>query len=172
MARDARRYRVLTKTTGEEISIKRHEEASMDAFTDNIVLMLGLLNIRILEPLKPARNIVTESSQTGDVPGSLILYLKTENSTAEGFFTEDSKFVLKKGAKISREEAPSMSAGYRRKRQWAFDDNLISDFVTTDDIVLNSPSAASSFVLGSAFNGRLYWKDSSGVTLQEILKRE
>ena len=172
MARDARRYRVLTKTTGEKISIKRHEEASMDAFTDNIVLMLGLLNIRILEPIKPARNIASDSSETGETAEPVILHLKTGSCSAEGFFTDDSKFVLKKGARISQEEAPSMPLGYHRKRQWAFDNGLISDSVTTDDIVLNSPSAASSFVLGSASNGRLYWKDSSGVTLQEILKRE
>ena len=172
MARDARRYRVLTKTTGEKISIKRHEEASMDAFTDNIVLMLGLLNIRILEPIKPARNIASDSSETGETAEPVILHLKTGSCSADGFFTDDSKFVLKKGARISQEEAPSMPLGYHRKRQWAFDNGLISDSVTTDDIVLNSPSAASSFVLGSASNGRLYWKDSSGVTLQEILKRE
>ena len=44
----------------------------------------------------------------------------------------------------------------------------INDNVLKEDVLLSSPSAAASFVSGSARNGNLTWKTAEGLTLRQL----
>jgi len=44
----------------------------------------------------------------------------------------------------------------------------VKDFVTTEDILFSSSSAAADVVTGYSINGPATWKNMAGVTLEEL----
>lgn len=44
----------------------------------------------------------------------------------------------------------------------------MKDFVTTEDILFSSSSAAADFVTGYSVSGPATWKNAAGVTLKEL----
>ena len=44
----------------------------------------------------------------------------------------------------------------------------VKDFVTTEDILFSSSSAAADFVTGYSVSGRMTWKNAAGKSLKEI----
>ena len=47
-------------------------------------------------------------------------------------------------------------------------DRVNEKFVTTEDILFSSSSAAADFVTGYSISGPMNWKDKNGNTLKEI----
>ena len=103
-----------------------------------------------------------------------MLYCKSHKSDAKGRYLEDGLIVYK-GSKVAKELAASAGpVGTAR-------DKLLASAILEEkdgaiyfssDHVLNSPSAASSIVLGRRSNGWADWKDSKGKTLDELKRRD
>lgn len=43
----------------------------------------------------------------------------------------------------------------------------VSNFITTEDILFTSPSAAADFLMGYSVSGPATWKDKNGVSLKD-----
>lgn len=47
---------------------------------------------------------------------------------------------------------------------------LETNGILMTDIMFKSSSSAAMFVSGSSLNGKVYWKDSTGILLKDLLK--
>ncbi|WP_416338356.1 DUF4357 domain-containing protein [Limosilactobacillus mucosae] len=53
------------------------------------------------------------------------------------------------------------------REKWTSEDK-VKDFITTEDLLFSSSSAAADFVLGYSASGPKTWKDKNGKSLKEI----
>lgn len=162
-AKNAKRYRVLTKNTYSNTIIKRNKKAAMDEFMDNIQTLLSALNLRILDPLSKANTSKSDSKEE-------TLYFKARTYSGEGYFTSDDKFVLKKGAVVCPIETNSCQPSISKRRKNTVDSGVIKDWITTEDIVFSSSSASAVFVAGYAINGPKNWKNKDGISVGDLRK--
>ena len=179
-ARAAGRYTVLTKNTYSDTVIKRQEKSAMTEFMDNIKTLLSALNFRILDP-KSSRTTNAASMETGkseqqgdeavaDDYG--LLHMDVSGCYGEGYITRDGGFLLKAGAVISPVQHASCDEGTARIRKNAIDTGKVADWVLVEDMLFKSTSAAASFVSGSPKSGPRFWKNSEGVSIGELRKRD
>lgn len=141
--------------------MKESQIAVMDEFVDNVKILINALGYKVLEPILHV-NPVTESKE------SELLYISTGSASATGQVTAEG-FVLLKGANINEKvSAKSLNAGLVKLRDKHLQDGLISNWVTTEDILFSSSSAAADFVLGYSVSGPRTWKTKSGTSLKEI----
>ncbi|MDO5820172.1 MAG: DUF4357 domain-containing protein, partial [Methanobrevibacter sp.] len=85
-----------------------------------------------------------------------VYYLNFQNGecTAKGIKTVEG-FVVLKGAKIRKSLVKSASKSLRNLRK--LHKSKIKNFITTEDILFESSSAAASFIIGGSSSGRIYW---------------
>jgi hypothetical protein len=84
-------------------------------------------------------------------------------------YVSDSGFVVVKGSRVSEEVAvPIFSRGHIFLRQDLVENGTIKNRIFDCDHEFNSPSAASSVVLGRPSSGDDDWKDSDGRSLKQI----
>lgn len=164
-AKAAKRYTVLTKNTYSNTVMKRHEKAAMDELIDNIQILLSALNYRILDPITPSKQNIIDVAEFEET-----LYLSVGNYHGEGYFTTDDKFILKSGANISHSETKSCPVAFSMRRKNAIESRLLKDWVTTEDMLFSSSSAAAAFILGYAYNGPKNWKNSECISVGELRK--
>ena len=78
-------------------------------------------------------------------------------------------FVLFAGAVLNEKTSEkSLSKGAATLRKKHLASNKVKDFVTTEDILFSSSSAAADFILGYSVSGPKTWTDKSGRSLKEI----
>lgn len=78
-----------------------------------------------------------------------------------------------KGAKFNpATPAKSLSAGLLKIRNKLIDEGKVTDWVTTEDLLFSSSSAAAEVILGYGASGPMTWKASDGRTLREIEQGE
>lgn len=75
-------------------------------------------------------------------------------------------FVVKKGSILSDHFTNSFPK-YTKKKRDPYKD-IINDPSLLEDILLNTPSGAASFVLGRSANGYIEWKNDEGQTLRQL----
>lgn len=147
-----------------EPSLSEADRADMDVFLHNILGMLPVLGVHAFEqsPLIAA---------SGERP---VLTCQGRGITATGRDTPQG-FVVQSGSFAAGDEVPSL------REHFLYISELRTDLVKsgvlirendklrfTQDYTFNSPSLASTVVLGRSSNGRTDWKDSTGRTLKEI----
>lgn len=158
IARNSKRYEVLTKNTYKKTVLKESQIAAMDEFIDNIKILINTLGYKVLEPLISAQGNVEEEK----------LSFKIGNAEAEGFVTSEG-FVVKAGARINEKTSEkSLGPGVTKIREKHMNAGHVADLVTTEDLLFSSSSAAADFVLGYSVSGPNTWKDNKGRTLKEI----
>jgi hypothetical protein len=136
----------------------------MDVFLHNILGMLPVLGIHAFEqsPLMAAK---------GETP---VLTCQGRGITATGHDTPQG-FVVQLGSFAAGDEVPSLHKHFPNVCE-ARADLLKSGVLVTEDnrlrftqdYTFNSPSLASSVVMGRSSNGRTDWKDASGRTLKQL----
>ncbi|MFA5153504.1 MAG: GIY-YIG nuclease family protein [Clostridia bacterium] len=103
-------------------------------------------------------------------PKKDLFYCKTKNIEAKARYDEDGLTILK-GSNAILNHVPSV-----KKPMIDFKEKLISKnilikkedkYYFTEDVNINSPSLASSLVLGRSSNGWIDWKDEEGKTLDK-----
>lgn len=164
IARESKRYKVLTKNTYRKTVMKESHIAAMEEFIENIRVLISALGYKVLEP--------TASTVSSTAQGDEKLYLNMGTASAEGLVTAEG-FVLLAGASVNEKTSEkSLSKGAIAIRKKHFEAGKVKDLKTTEDILFSSSSAAADFVTGYSVSGPANWKDRAGKTLKEIEAEE
>ena len=159
LALAAKRYVVKNANDPNPGNITEEKEGELEEFIDYAKVVMGILGHKVFIPLDE----VTE-----DLPQTNItkLYLKRRGAEATGLLTSEG-IVVCKGSKLTANPTPSCHEWLKNFRvQYA--NKITADFVLTEDIVFNSPSAAAGFCVFGTENGRIAWKTEAGKTLKEL----
>ena len=163
IARECKRYNVLTKNTYSRTVMKEAHVAAMEEFIDNVRVLINALGYKVLEPT------VQKTSDSADEDEKL--YLNTGAVRAVGIVTSEG-FVLLAGSKINEKASEkSLNKGAIALRKKHFAAGRVKDLTTTEDILFSSSSAAADFVTGYSVSGPAMWKNAVGKPLKEIESR-
>ena len=161
IARNAKRYKVLTKSTYQNTVLKESDYAVMEEFIDDVKVVVNALGYKVLEPL-----IQKGTAENPDDDNSL--FISTGLANAEGKVTPEG-FVVLQGARINEKStAKSLGEGIVKLREKYMDDKKVKDWTTTEDLLFSSSSAAAEFILGYSVSGPKIWKNKDGKSLKEI----
>ncbi len=166
---------------------------TMEEFINKLRILLGVLGYRVLDPLVtctsaqesvggialplaatelPTQPMVGDQAQQK----SPIFQIYAANITARAMSTGEGVVVLA-GSEASACDQASLAAGYRRLREQMIALGILvqiengKKLTFTRAHLFRSPSAAACCVIGSAVNGRTYWRTSSGETFDAFEKR-
>ena len=160
IARESKRYKVLTKNTYGKTIMKESQTAAMEEFIDNVRILINALGYKVLEP-----TVHNDPNSTVDDEA---LFLNLGNASGKGMLTTEG-FVLFAGAVLNEKTSEkSLSKGAATLRKKHLASNKVKDFVTTEDILFSSSSAAADFVTGYSVSGPATWRNAAGVTLKEL----
>ncbi|MGD9809677.1 MAG: GIY-YIG nuclease family protein [Deferribacterales bacterium] len=159
IAKDAKRVQLDNNVKPTLPNLSEMEKAIGEGFLREIFDIYPLLGLTAFE--KPD---VKEADKE-------ILYLKGKDAEAQGY--ESSKgFVVLSGSKARRGNPNSLTGtDIKRIEHFIKEKIFIEDgksYVLTQDYTFTSPSQASGLFLARSSNGRIDWKNESGVTLKEI----
>lgn len=160
IARESKRYLVLTKNTYQNTVLKDSQKAVMEEFIDNVKTLINALGYKVLEPLVQAD---LQSRKIDDE----VLYITSGSVNARGMVTSEG-FVVLSGTTVNETTAQSLSPGMLKLRKDLFDSTKVENLTTIEDILFSSSSAAADFVLGYSASGPRSWKAKNGRTLKEI----
>lgn len=160
IARESKRYLVLTKNTYQNTVLKDSQKAVMEEFIDNVKTLINALGYKVLEPLVQAD---LQSRKIDDE----VLYITSGSVKARGMVTSEG-FVVLSGTTVNETTAQSLSPGMLKLRKDLLDSTKVENLTTIEDILFSSSSAAADFVLGYSASGPRSWKAKNGRTLKEI----
>lgn len=171
IARNCKRYTVLTKNTYRNTVMKESQIAVMDEFVDNVKVLIGALGYKVLEAFnKPV--LLQESIEKYENKETLKFHLERTiknvgkviadgNRTSEGF-------VVLSGSIIASTDDNTIPVILKERRAKA---NIVNG-ILQEDMLFSSPSYAAMFVIGKSANGQTSWKAVDGRTLKEIEEEE
>lgn len=162
MAQSAKRYIVKNENDPTHGNITEEKESELEEFVDFARLIMGVLGHKVFEPLVKATVVAEEPELVKETP---MLHFETKRVQATGCVVADG-FVVCKGSRIApsiAKSCPENAAKCRRSNAEKIIDNVLQE-----DILLPSPSAAASFVSGSARNGNIAWKTVEGTALGQL----
>lgn len=160
--------------------LPRADRDSMEDFLDHIILLLGALGHKILEPLtkrtKIHEEIQVEEHET--VVNSVELseseikiIMKIKNIIALGVQTNEGVVVLKGSFALKRTK-DSLSEGYKKLKEELLKGKILieneENLEFTRDYLFSSPSTAASIISGLPTNGRTSWKTEDGKTIKQL----
>lgn len=160
IARESKRYLLLTKNTYQNTVLKDSQKAVMEEFIDNVKTLINALGYKVLEPLVQAD---LQSRKIDDE----VLYITSGSVNARGMVTSEG-FVVLSGTTVNETTAQSLSPGMLKLRKDLLDSTKVENLTTIEDILFSSSSAAADFVLGYSASGPRSWKAKNGRTLKEI----
>lgn len=132
----------------------------MEEFIDDVKVVINALGYKVLEPLIQ-KEIIGKNDEG-------LLYISSGSANAVGKITSEG-FVVLQGARLNEKlSAKYLSNGIVKLREKWMADEKVEDWVTTEDLLFSSSSAAADFVLGYSVSGPKAWKDANGKSLKEI----
>lgn len=149
---ESKRYIVQNSNEPNPGNVTEEKESELLEFIEYAKLVMSTLGHKVFEPLNP---------QKGD-----LFYINRNGSDAKVLFTKDGILLLK-GSKISSNILPSCQSYTKLKRE-RYKNDIDKNFVLKRDILFNSPSGASSFVIASSSSGYDDIKNKEGKTLKII----
>lgn len=171
IARELKRYLVLTKNTYRNTVMKEFQIAAMEEFIENVKVLLGALGFKVLEPLdKPdkSKNDRSDKEQNKELKLHLERTIKDVGKIeADGIRTSEG-FVVLQGSHVSPIDDDTISTSLKEQRKKA----NIESGILKEDILFSSPSYAAMFVIGKSANGLTSWKTSDGRSLKDIESSE
>ena len=171
IARELKRYLVLTKNTYRNTVMKESQTAAMEEFIENVKVLLGALGFKVLEPLdKPdkSKNDRSDKEQNKELKLHLERTIKDVGKIeADGIRTSEG-FVVLQGSHVSPIDDDTISTSLKEQRKKA----NIESGILKEDILFSSPSHAAMFVIGKSANGLTSWKTSDGRSLKDIESSE
>ena len=158
LAAEANRYTVRNGNEPNMGTITEEKESEMEEFIDRALVIIGALGYKCFEPLiAPAAG--------GSGRASVMFCINGRGARAKGMLTEEG-FVVLAGSMIRPDVTHSCPDYVKTSREKY--SGIIADNVLQKDILFNSPSAASSFVVGGSSNGTTEWKTGEGKTLKAV----
>jgi Domain of unknown function (DUF4357) len=164
-AKAAKRIPLENMTNPTLPSLSEADCADMNVFLHNILGILPVLGLQAFEQSPPLS--VTAIGPT-------LLHCEGRGVSAAGRDTPQG-FVVQSGSFAAKDEVPSLKEHFpnvSKLRGNLLESGVLTEqgdkFLFAQDYTFNSPSLASSVVLGRSSNGRTDWKDDHGVTLKEL----
>jgi len=159
--KEVNRYDLNNEVVPQKIHVTETLESDLLDNFDTIKILLSTLGFTIFEPLNKG------------IKGKNIFYCKGKKANAKGHYEEDG-FVVHKGSKAILDLSSKSNNTVRNLRVKLLDAGILSQenevLIFNEDYSFNSPSSASSQVLGRNSNGWKEWKNSEGKTLDEKLR--
>lgn len=171
IARECKRYTVLTKNTYKNTVMKESQIAVMEEFVDNVKTLISALGYKVLEPLNKPIVVTNEGGEASDTEGLNLHLERTIKGVgkveADGIRTSEG-FVVLRGSHIAVEDDNTIPVVLKEQRRKV----SVIDGVLQEDVLFSSPSYAAMFVIGKSANGLTSWKDAEGRSLKEIENSE
>lgn len=128
--------------------------------------------IQTADSLEDRTVVPAEKFKKPAPPPEKILFLKGPSGITASGYKNERGFIVRSGSKAAKNEAPSIretTSNERKKllKQGVFKDE-VDRYRLVQDHCFNSPSAASSTLLGRSSNGLTEWKDAEGRSLKKI----
>lgn len=161
IARNSKRYIVLTKNTYRNTVMKESQIAVMEEFIDNVKILINALGYKLLEPFSQVESPASEADDE-------MLFLTSGYAKATGKVTTEGFVVFEDAIINEKTSTKSLSAGMQKLRQTLIDSDKVQNWKTTEDILFSSASAAADFILGYSVSGPQMWKTKDGRTLKDI----
>ncbi len=161
IARNSKRYIVLTKNTYRNTVMKESQIAVMEEFIDNVKILINALGYKLLEPFSQVESPASEADDE-------MLFLTSGSAKATGKVTTEGFVVFEDAIVNEKTSTKSLSAGMQKLRQTLIDSDKVQNWKTTEDILFSSASAAADFILGYSVSGPQMWKTKDGRTLKDI----
>lgn len=147
------------RNTPARSSLSEAATANMEAFLENILLVLPALRVDVF--LRRTRR--TQQVTAAAVPGDPIFELTSKkhhlNATAR---LSDGEFVVLKGSDARASWEGVEYSNYRQLHQQLLDSGMLrvegEKAVFTENFAFTSPSAAAAVVLGRTANGTIEWR--------------
>jgi hypothetical protein len=158
------RLRLVNCSEGSTPNLPRMMKAEMDAYFDNMKIILPTLGY-------PFLYAYAQTPRGNKKKPATVYYLKIGTCKATAVLTSNG-IEIKKGSEMKTEEAHSLSKGCTRIRKMLIRKNIVSrkgrKYIFNVRYEFASPSAAAAIVLGYPINGRTTWKDKQGKSIKEI----
>lgn len=161
IARNSKRYIVLTKNTYRNTVMKESQIAVMEEFIDNVKILINALGYKLLEPFSQGESPASEAVDE-------MLFLTSGSAKATGKVTTEGFVVFEDAIINEKTSTKSLSAGMQKLRQTLIDSDKVQNWKTTEVILFSSSSAAADFILGYSVSGPQMWKTKDGRTLKDI----
>ena len=158
LAKEAERYSIENSTKPTKSNISEPDQAEMEEFIDNLMLLVNTLGHKIFDAIISKNNIEDD----------IIFQISNKGLLATGKPTNEG-FVVFKDSTISK--SISVNTSYETLRNKLVNNGYIVEDANsaklTKDYIFSSPSAAACIVLGVSANGLTAWK-CKGKTLKEL----
>lgn len=158
LAKEAERYSIENSTKPTKSNISEPDQAEMEEFIDNLMLLVNTLGHKIFDAIISKNNIEDD----------IIFQITNKGLLATGKPTNEG-FVVFKDSTISK--SISVNTSYEALRNKLVNNGYIVEDANsaklTKDYIFSSPSAAACIVLGVSTNGLTAWK-CKGKTLKEL----
>lgn len=164
IATSVNRYTVMNSQKPISASIAIDEQAEMEDFIDNIIVLAYGMGHKVFEPLLKKE----DSSEVA--ADEQMFYIKTKTVDAKMVRTTEGYVVLK-GSKIRESDTKSTPVWAKKRRLQLIADGAIKDGIFLRDTLFLSASGASNLVTGNSTSGNKMWKTEAGITLGEILDK-
>ncbi len=134
------------------------DTADMEGYLDEMLVILPLLRLGMFEVIEK------------DAPAADRLHLAGKDATASGVETSEG-FVVFEGSLGRADTVPSLHGFVQVLRERLIAEGVMKPegkhlrFIQSH--LFDSPSTAAAVVLGRSANGRIEWKDETGVTLRQ-----
>ncbi len=159
IAKESKRYKVLTKNTYKNTVLKESQVAVMEEFVDNVRILINALGYKVFESM--VQHGASEISED-------VLYINSGSVNAKGIVTTEG-FVVLAGSDVNENtSAKSLTSGAVQLRERLFKEGKVENLKTTEDILFSSSSAAADFILGYSVSGPRIWKSREGISLKDI----
>lgn len=173
LAREIERFKVRNENEPNAGNVIEEKESELEDFVVYSKMVLGVLGYKIFVPLiktEKDNNIVENTAET-------LLYLhsksKKSNRTIKATCKRTNEgFVVLKGSMIEEIDYFSIPTTLKEKRANCKKRKDIVDGKLYKNMLFDSPSYASMFVLGRSSNGRTDWKTKDGMTLSALEEKE
>lgn len=173
LAREIERFKVRNENEPNAGNVTEEKESELEDFVVYSKMVLGVLGYKIFVPLiktEKDNNIVENTAET-------LLYLhsksKKSNRTIKATCKRTNEgFVVLKGSMIEEIDYSSIPTTLKEKRANCKKRKDIVDGKLYKNMLFDSPSYASMFVLGRSSNGRTDWKTKDGMTLSALEEKE
>lgn len=165
LAREAGRFKMNNGVQPRQENQNEFDRIKNERYFDGIKKILLTFGFPLFESIQEA---------TFD---SKIYYVKGEGIDAKAQLLDDGSLNVLKGSLARIRETASFWGWSKAARGRYVEDGTLKEvgnnlsYVFTKDILFKSPSAASATVMGRPSNGWTAWKDESGNTLDENLRK-
>lgn len=164
LAHDAKRMGIQNKVQPQENTLSEFEKVTVDQYFENMRFILSTFQYEVFETV--------EESYIDNT----LYHLEADGVSAKAKALENGALQVLVGATARIRESDSFGGWSKNARnQFVKEGKLISkdenSYIFTEDIIFKSPSAAAATLTGRSINGWTAWKDETGNTLDDNLRK-